>query len=172
MTRRSSKPSWTRAINQALEPDVAMQNLYKVWGYQAELEEATCGNAPCGPALPGGKPPGAVQALQCPALISLTDETGGLCYAALVGLGADRLPCSSAARAGRWTGSGSPTPGGVATPCSGACPGQRALIASNAGAAQVQWLDARPAMQQPDRKVSRFDATLKNKLQRFQREQG
>ena len=36
----------TRAINQALEPDVAMQNLYKVWGYQAELEEATCDNAP------------------------------------------------------------------------------------------------------------------------------
>ena len=28
------------------------------------------------------------------------------------------------------------------------------------------------AMQQPDRKVSRFDATLKNKLQQFQREQG
>ncbi|MNH42273.1 putative peptidoglycan binding domain protein [compost metagenome] len=27
-------------------------------------------------------------------------------------------------------------------------------------------------MQQPDRKVSRFDATLKNKLQQFQREQG
>ncbi|MNP58081.1 putative general secretion pathway protein A [compost metagenome] len=48
------------------------------------------------------------------------------------------------------------------------------LIGSNASAAQVQWLDSalNRAMQQPDRKVSRFDAELKNKLQQFQREQG
>ncbi|MNV54635.1 putative general secretion pathway protein A [compost metagenome] len=48
------------------------------------------------------------------------------------------------------------------------------LIGSNASAAQAQWLDnaLSRAMQQPDRKVSRFDATLKNKLQQFQREQG
>ncbi|MNJ74666.1 putative general secretion pathway protein A [compost metagenome] len=38
----------------------------------------------------------------------------------------------------------------------------------------MQWLDSalNRAMQQPDRKVSRFDAELKNKLQQFQREQG
>ena len=49
-----------------------------------------------------------------------------------------------------------------------------ALIGNNAGATQVQWLDnaLSRALQQPDRKVRRFDAELKNKLQQFQREQG
>lgn len=44
----------TRAINQALDPGVAMQNLYRVWGYQTELEESTCDDAPAPAALPGG----------------------------------------------------------------------------------------------------------------------
>ncbi|MGL6052114.1 MAG: peptidoglycan-binding domain-containing protein, partial [Aeromonas salmonicida] len=45
---------------------------------------------------------------------------------------------------------------------------------NNAGATQVQWLDnaLNRALQQPDRKVRRFDAELKSKLQQFQREQG
>jgi general secretion pathway protein A len=49
-----------------------------------------------------------------------------------------------------------------------------ALIGNNAGATQVQWLDntLSRALQQPDRKVRRFDAELKSKLQQFQREQG
>ena len=48
------------------------------------------------------------------------------------------------------------------------------LIGNNAGPTQVQWLDnaLSRALQQPDRKVRRFDAELKTKLQQFQREQG
>jgi general secretion pathway protein A len=165
----------TRAINQALEPDVAMQNLYKVWGYQAELEEATCDNAPCGPALPGGRSLLAqLQALQYPALISLTDETGGLYYATLVSLGADKASLLIGNQSWQvdrqWL---SDAWGGSYTLLWRMPRGNVPLIASNAGAAQVQWLDnaLSRAMQQPDRKVSRFDATLKNKLQQFQREQ-
>lgn len=36
----------TEAINQAIDPDSAMQNLYRVWGYEPEPFEATCDNAP------------------------------------------------------------------------------------------------------------------------------
>lgn len=52
--------------------------------------------------------------------------------------------------------------------------GNLPLIGSNAAPAQIQWLDnaLSRAMQQPDRKVNRFDAELKRKLQQFQREQG
>ena len=48
------------------------------------------------------------------------------------------------------------------------------LIASNAGQTQIQWLDnaLSRALQQPERKVRRFDGELKNKLQQFQRDQG
>lgn len=46
---------------------------------------------PCRPALPGREASLAeLQALQYPALISLTDETGGLYYATLVSLGPDK----------------------------------------------------------------------------------
>ncbi|BDN91021.1 ExeA family protein [Aeromonas caviae] len=167
----------TRAINQALEPDVAMQNLYKVWGYQAELEEATCDNAPrAGLRCQEGEASLAqLQALQYPALISLTDETGGLYYATLVSLGADKASLLIGNQSWQvdrqWL---SDAWGGSYTLLWRMPRGNVPLIASNAGAAQVQWLDnaLSRAMQQPDRKVSRFDATLKNKLQQFQREQG
>ncbi|MBV7598516.1 ExeA family protein [Aeromonas sp. sia0103] len=167
----------TRAINQALEPDTAMQNLYKVWGYQAELEEATCDDAPraglrC---QEGTASLTELQALQYPALISLTDETGGLYYATLVGLGADKASLLIGNQSWlvdrQWL---SDAWGGSYTLLWRMPKGGVTLIGSNANAAQVQWLDSalNRAMQQPDRKVSRFDAELKNKLQQFQREQG
>ena len=167
----------TRAINQALEPDVAMQNLYKVWGYQTELEEATCDNAPrAGLRCQEGEATlTQLQALQYPALISLTDETGGIYYATLVSLGADKASLLIGNQSWQvdrqWL---SDAWGGSYTLLWRMPRGNVPLIASNAGAAQVQWLDnaLSRAMQQPDRKVSRFDATLKNKLQQFQREQG
>lgn len=167
----------TRAINQAISPDVAMQNLYRVWGYQTELEEATCDDAPrAGLRCQEGEATLAeLQALQYPALISLTDETGGLYYATLVSLGPDKASLLIGNQSWQvdrqWL---SDAWGGSYTllwrmPKSGV-----PLIGSNASAAQAQWLDnaLSRAMQQPDRKVSRFDATLKNKLQQFQREQG
>ena len=161
----------------ALEPDVAMQNLYKVWGYQAELEEATCDNTPrAGLRCQEGEASlTQLQALQYPALISLTDETGGLYYATLVSLGADKASLLIGNQSWQvdrqWL---SDAWGGSYTLLWRMPRGNVPLIASNAGAAQVQWLDnaLSRAMQQPDRKVSRFDATLKNKLQQFQREQG
>ncbi|WP_429160862.1 ExeA family protein [Aeromonas media] len=167
----------TRAINQAISPDVAMQNLYRVWGYQTELEEATCDDAPrAGLRCQEGEATLAeLQALQYPALISLTDETGGLYYATLVSLGPDKASLLIGNQSWQvdrqWL---SDAWGGSYTllwrmPKSGV-----PLIGSNASAAQAQWLDnaLSRAMQQPDRKVSRFDATLKSKLQQFQREQG
>lgn len=167
----------TRAINQALSPDVAMQNLYRVWGYQTELEEATCDNAPraglrC---QEGDASLAQLQALQYPALISLTDETGGLYYATLVGLGADKASLLIGNQSWQvdrqWL---SDAWGGSYTLLWRMPRGNLTLIGSNAAPAQIQWLDnaLSRALQQPDRKVSRFDATLKNKLQQFQREQG
>lgn len=167
----------TRAINQALEPDVAMQNLYKVWGYQTELEEASCDNAPrAGLRCQEGEATLAqLQALQYPALISLTDETGGIYYATLVSLGADKASLLIGNQSWRvdrqWL---SDAWGGSYTLLWRMPKGNVTLIGNNAGATQVQWLDnaLNRAMQQPDRKVSRFDATLRNKLLQFQRDQG
>lgn len=167
----------TRAINQALEPDVAMQNLYKVWGYQAELEEATCDNAPrAGLRCQEGEATlTQLQTLQYPALISLTDETGGIYYATLVSLGADKASLLIGNQSWQvdrqWL---SDAWGGSYTLLWRMPKGNVTLIGNNAGATQAQWLDnaLSRAMQQPDRKVSRFDATLKNKLLQFQREQG
>ncbi|WP_281705898.1 ExeA family protein [Aeromonas taiwanensis] len=167
----------TRAINQALEPDVAMQNLYKVWGYQTELEEATCDNAPrAGLRCQEGEATLAqLQALQYPALISLTDETGGIYYATLVSLGADKASLLIGNQSWQvdrqWL---SDAWGGSYTLLWRMPKGNVTLIGNNAGATQVQWLDnaLNRAMQQPDRKVSRFDATLRNKLLQFQRDQG
>ncbi len=167
----------TRAINQALEPDSAMQNLYKVWGYQTELEEATCDNAPraglrC---QEGDASLAELQALQHPALISLTDETGGIYYATLVSLGPDKanlLIGNQSWQVDRqWL---SDFWGGSYTLLWRMPKGGVALIGNNAGATQVQWLDnaLSRTLQQPDRKVRRFDAELKSKLQQFQREQG
>lgn len=167
----------TRAINQALEPDVAMQNLYKVWGYQTELEEATCDNAPrAGLRCQEGEATlTQLQALQYPALISLTDETGGIYYATLVSLGADKASLLIGNQSWQvdrqWL---SDAWGGSYTLLWRMPKGNVTLIGNNAGATQVQWLDnaLNRAMQQPDRKVSRFDATLRNKLLQFQRDQG
>ncbi|WP_421281872.1 ExeA family protein [Aeromonas taiwanensis] len=167
----------TRAINQALEPDVAMQNLYKVWGYQTELEEATCDNAPrAGLRCQEGEATLAqLQALQYPALISLTDETGGIYYATLVSLGADKASLLIGNQSWQvdrqWL---SDAWGGSYTLLWRMPKGNVTLIGNNAGATQVQWLDnaLNRAMQQPDRKVSRFDTTLRNKLLQFQRDQG
>ncbi|TNI70418.1 AAA family ATPase [Aeromonas media] len=167
----------TRAINQALDPGVAMQNLYRVWGYQTELEESTCDDAPrAGLRCQEGEASLAqLQALQHPALISLTDETGGLYYATLVSLGPDKASLLIGNQSWQvdrqWL---SDAWGGSYTLLWRMPKGGVTLIGSNAGATQVQWLDnaLSRAMQQPDRKVSRFDATLKNKLQQFQREQG
>ncbi|MBL0514060.1 ExeA family protein [Aeromonas media] len=167
----------TRAINQAISPDVAMQNLYRVWGYQTELEEATCDHAPraglrC---QEGDATLAELQALQYPALISLTDETGGLYYATLVSLGPDKASLLIGNQSWQvdrqWL---SDAWGGSYTLLWRMPKGGVPLIGSNASAAQAQWLDnaLSRAMQQPDRKVSRFDATLKSKLQQFQREQG
>ncbi|ANT66509.1 type II secretion system protein ExeA [Aeromonas hydrophila] len=167
----------TRAINQALEPDSAMQNLYKVWGYQTELEEATCDNAPrAGLRCQEGEASLAdLQALQYPALVSLTDETGGTYYATLVNLGPDKanlLIGNQSWQVDRqWL---SDYWGGSYTLLWRMPKGGVTLIGNNAGPSQVQWLDnaLSRALQQPDRKVRRFDAELKTKLQQFQRAQG
>ncbi|MCV5591650.1 hypothetical protein OFN17_29920, partial [Escherichia coli] len=79
----------TEAINQAIDPDSAMQNLYRVWGYEPEPFEATCDNAPrAGLRCQEGEASlDELRALQYPAMITLTDQTGGLYYATLVNLG-------------------------------------------------------------------------------------
>ena len=116
-----------------------------------------------------------LQALQYPALISLTDETGGLYYATLVSLGPDKASLLIGNQSWQvdrqWL---SDAWGGSYTLLWRMPKGGVALIGNNAGATQVQWLDntLSRALQQPDRKVRRFDAELKNKLQQFQREQG
>ncbi|MFM4964527.1 ExeA family protein [Aeromonas bivalvium] len=167
----------TRAINQALEPEVAMQNLYKVWGYQTSREEASCDNAPRA-GLRCLEEEGSLadlQALQYPALISLNDELGGLYYATLTQLGPDKASLLIGKQSWQverqWL---EDNWGGSYTLLWRLPKGGVALIGSNAGAEQVQWLDTAlsRALQQPERKVRRFDAQLKAKLQQFQREQG
>ncbi|PJG58079.1 AAA family ATPase [Aeromonas cavernicola] len=167
----------TDAINQSIDPASAMQNLYKVWGYDTTFEEATCDNAPrAGLRCQEGEATLTdIENWQYPVQVSLTDETGGLYYATLVTLG----PAKASLLIGeqswqverQWL---SDHWGGSYTLLWRMPKGNLSLISSNASLAQLQWLDnaLSRALQQPDRKIRRFDEILKNKLQQFQREQG
>ncbi|MFB2863474.1 ExeA family protein [Aeromonas sp. MdU4] len=167
----------TEAINQALDPDGAMQNLYRVWGYEPELFDATCDNAPrAGLRCQEGEASlDELRNLQHPAMITLNDETGGLYYATLVTLGPKQARLMIGNQSWQvdrqWL---SDNWGGSYTLLWRMPKGGVTLIGSNAGQTQVQWLDnaLSRALQQPERKVRRFDAELKNKLQQFQRDQG
>lgn len=167
----------TEAINQALDPDGAMQNLYRVWGYEPELDDASCANAPrAGLRCQEGEASlEDLRALQHPAMITLTDETGGLYYATLVTLGPRQATLMIGDQSWeverQWL---SDHWGGSYTLLWRMPKGGVSLIASNAGQTQIQWLDnaLSHALQQPTRKVRRFDDELKQKLQQFQRDQG
>ena len=101
-----------------------MQNLYKVWGYQTELEEATCDNAPrAGLRCQEGEASLAdLQALQYPALVSLTDETGGTYYATLVNLGPDKANLLIGNQSWQVDRQWLSDYWGGSYPCCGACP--------------------------------------------------
>ncbi|CAJ1818964.1 hypothetical protein PEKONANI_01689 [Aeromonas jandaei] len=167
----------TEAINQALDPEGAMQNLYRVWGYEPELEDATCDNAPrAGLRCQEGEASlDELRNLQYPAMVSLTDETGGIYYATLVTLGPKQARLMIGNQSWQverqWL---SDNWGGSYTLLWRMPKGGASLIGNNAGQAQIQWLDnaLSRALQQPERKVRRFDGELKNKLQQFQRDQG
>lgn len=167
----------TEAINQAIDPDSAMQNLYRVWGYEPEPFEATCDNAPrAGLRCQEGEASlDELLALQYPAMITLTDQTGSLYYATLVNLGPSKASLMIGDQSWQvdrqWL---SDNWGGSYTLLWRMPKGGVSLIASNAGQTQIQWLDnaLSRALQQPERKVRRFDGELKNKLQQFQRDQG
>ncbi|MGL4250335.1 MAG: ExeA family protein [Aeromonas sp.] len=167
----------TEAINQAIEPENAMQNLYRVWGYEPDPLDATCDNASrAGLRCQEGEASlDELRTLQYPAMITLTDQTGGLYYATLVNLGpgkANLMIGSQSWQVDRqWL---KDNWGGSYTLLWRMPKGGVSIIAGNAGQAQIQWLDnaLSRALQQPERKVRRFDDELKNKLLQFQRDQG
>ncbi|MGL5539998.1 MAG: peptidoglycan-binding domain-containing protein, partial [Aeromonas veronii] len=116
-----------------------------------------------------------LRALQYPAMITLTDQTGGLYYATLVNLGPNKASLMIGDQSWQvdrqWL---SDNWGGSYTLLWRMPKGGVSLIASNAGQTQIQWLDnaLSRALQQPERKVRRFDDELKHKLRQFQQDQG
>lgn len=175
--RAEQQEQLTEAINQAIEPDIAMQSLYQIWGYETEPFEASCDNAPrAGLRCQEGEASLAeLHALQYPAMITLTDDTGGLYYATLAKLGPSHAQLMIGHQSWQverqWL---SDNWGGHYTLLWRMPKGGGSLIASHAGPTQIQWLDnaLSRAQQQPERKVRRFDSQLKHKLQQFQRDQG
>ncbi|MGL5037923.1 MAG: ExeA family protein [Aeromonas sp.] len=166
-----------KAINQAITPLRAMQSLYQVWGYDTDPLEASCDNAPraglrC---IEGEASLDELQALQHPAMITLTDPTGGQYYATLVKLG----PTQANVMIGHQSWQVEPRWlqdhwGGSYTLLWRMPKGHASVIASTAPPAQIQWLDnaLNQITQQPMRKVRRFDQELKQKLLKFQKDNG
>ncbi|MFR9720607.1 AAA family ATPase [Aeromonas diversa] len=165
------------AISQAYDPAIALQNLYRVWGFEPELEEATCDDAPraglrC---LNGAGSLEELEKMQHPAQVSLKDEHGNGYYATLVSLGAKQAHLLIGEQSWdverdwltqHW---GSDYTLLWRLPKDGST-----IIGNGAGKAQAQWLEnaVSKALKQAPRKVSRFDAELKRKVEQFQKSVG
>lgn len=168
---------FAKDIQQANYQDEAMMQLYRVWGYEAPLDQANCDAATrvgllC---LSGSGKLSTVAGLDHPAVIKLFDENAQEFYAALIRLDekqADLLidgESWSVARSWLEQSWGDDYQLLWRPPKSGS----RMINAKSSGA-DLQWLEnalSQAAKERP-RKVSKFDAQLADKLKRFQQAEG
>ena len=168
---------FAKDIQQANYQDEAMMQLYRVWGYEAPLDQASCDAAPrvgllC---LSGSGKLDTVASLDHPAVIKLFDENAQEFYATLVRIDdkqADLLVDGESWRVERsWLEQswGDEYQLLWQPPKSGS----RMINAKSSGA-DLQWLEnalSQAAKERP-RKISKFDAPLAEKLKRFQQAEG
>jgi len=167
-----------RTMNEATYEDQAMQQLYRVWGYETAIDEAHCETAQR-VKLGCIQSQGAVDDVikqNMPAVIRLTSDSGLSHYAVLLHvedeqaeilLGSERWQVSTEWLKKNW---GQNYTLLWRLPDSG-----NTQIAKRSGAGDVQWLEKRvsQALNQPVRnKVTRFDATLEAKVRDFQKQVG
>lgn len=166
----------SEAIGQAYDPSLALQNLYRVWGFEPEPEEASCSEAEraglrC---LSGSASLDEIAKMQHPAQITLKGEKGSRYYATLVSLGAEQAYLLIGEQSWNvergwlnqhWDGEYT---------LLWRLPKGSAVIGNGAGQPQAQWLEnaVSKALKQAPRKVSRFDAELKRKVEQFQKRAG
>lgn len=167
-----------RTMNDATYEDQAMQQLYRVWGYETAIDEAHCETAQR-VKLGCIQSQGAVDDIikqNMPAVIRLTSDDGLSHYAVLLHveneqadllLGDERWQVSLAWLNKNW---GQNYTLLWRLPDSG-----NTQIAKRSGAGDVQWLEKKVSqvLHQPARnKVARFDTTLEAKVRDFQKQVG
>ena len=167
-----------RAANEAAYEDQAMQQLYRVWGFETAIDEATCdsairANLGC---IQAQGSLADVTKLNYPAVVHLAEENDREMYAVLLHVADNQADLLLGSQ--HWN---------VSTewlnkvwdqdytvlwrmPESGTT-----LISKRSGADDIQWLETKvsQALRQPVRnKVTRFDAPLENKVRQFQKQEG
>lgn len=158
--------------------DQAMQQLYRVWGFETAIDEARCDSAiraNLGCVQTQGSLANVVK-LNYPAMIHLAEEDGRELYAVLLHvednqadilLGSQHWKVSTEWLNKVWDQDYTVL---WRMPDSG-----KTLISKRSGADDIQWLETKvsQALHQPVRnKVSRFDAPLETKVRQFQKQEG
>jgi len=170
--------NFDRVVAEADYEDQAMQQLYRVWGFDAAIDDASCDaaqrvNLRCVQEF--GSLDDLLK-LNYPAVVHLTEDDGREIYAVLLHvadgkadllLGSERWQVSLEWLNKVW-GQGYTFLWQL--PESG-----RAMISKRSGAADVRWLESTvgQALSLPVRnKISRFDAQLEDKVRQFQKKEG
>jgi len=172
-----SRQEWLTLIAGQQHPAVAMQNLLKVWGYQASQAQASCASvAAAGLACSEQQGTlGSLLMLNYPVVVAMRSAEGQAYYATVVAMSAERvellvgeqhLEMDREPFERQWLGRFTlfwPRPEGF----------DKYLMEGQRGPL-VSWLEAEIslALGEPSRAVARFDAVLADKVSRFQMQHG
>lgn len=168
---------FAEALQQAGYEDEALQQLFRVWGYDISLEEASCDQAERATLLcqQGSASLAELIKLDHPAQVRLVDEQGQSFYATL--LGVDEQQADLLLGGESWTVDLSwleKAWGSDYTLLWKLPEGGSRLISARSSGQDVQWLETALAqvLKERPRQLSRFDAQLGDKLKRFQQAEG
>ena len=168
---------FAKAIQQASYQDEAMVQLYRIWGYEAVLDEANCAAATRVGLLcqQGSAKLADVAAIDHPVLIRLFDENAQEFYADLLRLDDKRADLLIDGESWSVDRSWLEQAWGDEYTLLWRLPksGSR-LITPRSSGADLQWLEnaLSQAFKERPRKVSKFDGALADKLKRFQQAEG
>ena len=167
-----------QAIAEAAYEDQAMQQLYRVWGFETAIDEAHCDSAEranlgC---IQGQASLGEIIKLNYPVVARLTEENGPDLYAVVLHvadgqadllLGSEKWQVSQEWLSKAW--------GQDYTVLWQLPESSNKIISKRSGPADVLWLETvvSQALHQPPRnKLSRFDNQLATKVRQFQKQEG
>ncbi len=167
-----------QAVAEAAYEDQAMQQLYRVWGFETAIDEAHCASAEranlgC---IQGQASLDEIIKLNYPVVARLTEENGPDLYAVVLHvadgqadllLGSEKWQVSQEWLSKAW--------GQDYTVLWQLPESSNKIISKRSGPADVQWLETvvSQALHQPARnKLSRFDNQLATKVRQFQKQEG
>ena len=167
-----------QAVAEAAYEDQAMQQLYRVWGFETAIDEAHCDSAEranlgC---IQGQASLGEIIKLNYPVVARLTEENGPDLYAVVLHvadgqadllLGSEKWQVSQEWLSKAW--------GQDYTVLWQLPESSNKIISKRSGPADVLWLETvvSQALHQPPRnKLSRFDNQLATKVRQFQKQEG